>query len=196
MYNNDTSYLFTSFVPDETNQNIQFVRNELKIASYVGGTDPGDVITKNHGHITVKGAFSLKEGIQEDEIISRLEGIKFFPFDVQVTGYRFFHSNNLGNILVFLVEKNPHLLELHQTIHSLLEGSIYNKDTNFAGEKDNYIPHISAIYDIKEEDEEKGIELVRALLPFTYTFNKFLFLGNKRGVRHTRKLLKEIYATE
>ena len=163
MYNNDTSYLFTSFVPEEIDKKIQRIRDELNISPYTGGKDSGDVITKNHGHITVKGAFSLKEAITEAEILSKVEDITFSSFLVNVTGYRFFHSSELGNILVFLVEKNPHLLDLHMTIHSLLDGSIYNKDAMFAGEKDNYIPQISANYDIQNEDEREAIELVKRL---------------------------------
>lgn len=194
MYNNDTSYLFTAIAPEEVQNRMKKIREDLSIPEYVGENEPGDIVTKNLAHVTIKGAFSLKEHVTENDILMRISDLTFPPLELVANRYHFFQSKDLGKILVLLLEKNTNINHLHTTIHQQLDPLIYNKDKEFKGEQNNYTPHLSLIYNIHPFQEDQALEKIKKLLPFTFTINSILFLGNKIGVRHTRKILKEIYA--
>ena len=194
MYSNDHSYLFTSFAPDEIQEKVLRIRQTLGVLPYVGGKEKNDVITKNFAHVTLKGGFSLKEHFTQSDLLKKVETLSFPPLHLIAKKHETYDTKDLGVIIVLKVEPDIALQKLHMQIQDFLQGNIENKDPNFIWEKEQYTPHLSVIYYLDPMQKAQAIKLVEEILPLPFTLDSLLFLGNNPGVRHTRKILKEIHA--
>jgi 2'-5' RNA ligase len=194
MYSKDHSYLFTSFASDDVQKKVLDIRKKIGVLPYVGGTADDDIITKNFAHVTIKGSFSLKENMTEEKVLELVNTLNFPPLEVVGKKYEIYETKELGVILVVSIEQNPDLQKLHMDIWNLLGDFIENSDPNFIWEQNMFTPHMSVIYHLDTEKKDEAVKLLEDILPLSFTLDSMLFLGNNPGIRHTRKVLKEIYA--
>lgn len=194
MYSSIQSYLFTSFAPDEVQKKVLDIRKKIGVLPYVGGTAEDDIITKNFAHVTLKSSFFLKENVTENDILKLVNTIQFNPITVMGKKYEIYDTKELGKILVVIIEPNHDLQKLHMDIWSLLGDFIENSDPNFIWEQNMFTPHMSVVYHLDPEKKDEAIKLLEGILPLSFTLDSMLFLGNNPGIRHTRKVLKKIYA--
>jgi 2'-5' RNA ligase len=194
MYSKDHSYLFTSFASDDVQKKVLDIRKKIGVLPYVGGTADDDIITKNFAHVTIKGSFSLKENMTEEKELELVNTLNFPPLEVVGKKYEIYETKELGVILVVSIEQNPDLQKLHMDIWNLLGDFIENSDPNFIWEQNMFTPHMSVIYHLDTEKKDEAVKLLEDILPLSFTLDSMLFLGNNPGIRHTRKVLKEIYA--
>lgn len=194
MYSTKQSYLFTSFVPEDVQKKVQEIRDALGVVPYVGGTADDDIITKNFAHVTLKSSFFLKENVTENDIVKRVDTIQFSPITVMGKKYEIYDTQELGNILVVTIEPNDDLQMLHHEILTSLEGLIVNTNPDFIWEQNMFTPHMSVIYHLDPEKNDEAIKLLENILPLSFTLDTLLFLGKTLGIRHTRKVLKKLYA--
>ena len=146
-------------------------------------------ILKDIAHFAIKRSFCLKQGITEEDLVKKVEKMKFNKkIQIVCKKSEFFLDTNLGDILYAEIASNNELLNLHKEIKQEIDSIVDTKRIEMEGE--GCKPHISVVYDISKEKEEDVMqELDTNILPFHFYLDNIILLRDIDSSKDLREIV-------
>lgn len=182
------SYLITAFAPQHINDNFIKAKKEFKSFNEQKMTLDHSVITMNTAHVTIKGRFYMKNGVDEKVLIEVLNNIVFPQVSIHADSLIIFKTQQHGNIVVSMIKQPEGLIKLHKDILQRISPYI---DTQSEFEWNSYTPHISILYDLPINQLEVAMKYIeKNILPITFMIDNINILKNIPNIKNERAFLK------
>ena len=189
MLDSALSYIIPSLAPDIVTEVMWNLRRAFDGQPPLKKLYPESIISGDTAHITLKRRFYLRDGIEDKDIVTALDGITLQQVEVRAEKIEIFKTQRMGNVVVVLIENTPAFLSLHKNIYNALTDYI---TTTNEFEDNQFVPHLSLMYavpdTIVEQVRQQAEEMFSSL---TYTLTSFHLLKNIPGIKRERAVVKK-----
>ena len=188
------SFTITSFAPVEVDQHFISIKKELGYYLHQELTNPSEVITKNHAHLTLQRSFYLND--EHDDVVLRDELEKVAVPQIEIASKRasVFKTETHGNSIVLSVDKSPSLSDFYDVLESTV-GPLVGGNTVY--KQQVFTPHLSVFYNVPEHDVERLLRYTeQQFLPLRYVMGSFELLKEITGRKGVRERVEKYLLRE
>lgn len=188
MDHSQLSYIIAANAPEELNEKFWNIKKKYNLLVDQEKVYQDSIITLNIAHITVKRGFYLKKEAAEEQLLATLDAVEKKLIKITANTLEIFKTQDLGNVLVALVEKTDVLQQLHEDVVNAVSPFI-NSDNRFEG--NNFKPHLSVAYNIPAEKLSEILYYTKGkIFPINFSLDNLYVLKNIPGIKKERAVVK------